>query len=190
MEDEDYAKALMNSIFRFVKEDAERTLLAGQGEYTFFEYNEDIATQRGMMLSPELWKKLVLPYLADFCKLVHKYKAYVKYHSCGAISDIIDDLIDVGVDILNPIQPKATGMDPFDLKRRFGKRICLHGGLDIQDLLPNGSTDEVHSYVRSLIDHVGNDGGFILAGSHTIQIDSKVENILAAVNEVQSLRFF
>jgi uroporphyrinogen decarboxylase len=184
IENEEYAKSLMDHIYAFVREDVRLTLEAGTREYTFIEYNDDIATQRGMMISPKLWRKLLRPYMEDFCSLVHSYHAYVRYHSCGSITDIIDDLIEIGVDILNPVQPLAAGMDPLLLKERYGNRICFHGGLDIQELLPNGTPAETRGQVRKLIDIVGKEGGYILAGSHTLQIDVKVENILAAVDEV------
>jgi uroporphyrinogen decarboxylase len=186
MTDEGYAKALMDHIYAFVREDARRTLEAGQGEYTFIEYNDDVATQRGMMISPELWRKMLRPYMEDFCSLVHSYGAYVRYHSCGSIVEIIEDLINIGVDILNPMQPLAEGMDPLLLKGRFGSRICFHGGLDTQRLLPEGTPDETRQQVRQLIDVAGKAGGYILAGSHTLQIDVRVENILAAADEALS----
>ncbi len=183
MADEDFAKALMDRIYAFVREDAKRTLEAGQRQYTFIEYNDDVATQRGMMISPELWRKMLRPYMEDFCSLAHSHGAFVRYHSCGSIVEIIEDLIDIGVDILNPVQPLAEGMDPLLLKDRFGDRICFHGGLDTQRLLPEGSPEETRQQVRRLIDIAGKGGGYILAGSHTLQIDARTENILAAADE-------
>ena len=188
MTDEDFAKALMDHIYAFVREDARRTLEAGKGDYTFIEYNDDVATQRGMMISPAIWRRMLRPYMEDFCSLVHSYGAFVRYHSCGSIVEIIEDLIDIGVDILNPVQPLAEGMDPLLLKAQFGGRICFHGGLDTQKLLPDGTPDETRRQVRRLIDTVGKHGGYILAGSHTLQIDARVENILAAADEALGRR--
>lgn len=183
VDDPQYTKELLDRIYAFVREDMRKTLEAGAGGYTFVEYNDDIATQRGMMLSPRQVRTFVLPYLHDFCQLAHAHGAFVRYHSCGAISEVIDDLIDVGIDILDPVQPLATGMDPIALLHKYKGKLCLHGGLDIQRLLPHGSIKEVRAYVERLAE-AGKDGGFILAGSHTIQIDAQVGNILAAVDEV------
>ena len=89
------------------------------------------------------------------------------------------------MDILNPVQPLAEGMDPFELKRDFGRRITFDGGIDIQHLLPNGSPGEVRAHVRRMIDVVGAEGGYILGGSHNIQADTPVENVIAMVEEAK-----
>ena len=115
--------------------------------------------------------------------LIHSYGVKVRYHSCGSIYTIIPDLIEIGVDILNPIQPLAADMDPFILKREYGDRLCFHGGIDIQDLLPNASAQEVQCQVRKMIDIMGKEGGYILSGSHTIQADANVDNLIAMIKE-------
>ena len=183
--DEEFACGLLDHIMDFVMDDARRTLEAGRGKYTFCEYNDDVATQRGMLISPEMWRKLIKPRMAAFCDLVHSYGAKVKRHCCGSVYAIIPDLIEVGVDILNPIQPLATNMNPFRLKEEFGDKLCFHGGIDIQELLPKASAQEVRRQVRKMIDIVGKGGGYILAGSHTIQADANVDNIIAMVEEAR-----
>jgi uroporphyrinogen decarboxylase len=177
----DYACFLMDRIMDFVIEDARLSILASQGKYTFVEYNDDIATQRGLLISPTMWRKYVKPRMKAFCDMVHGFGIKVKYHSCGSIYSVIPDLIEIGVDILNPIQTLAANMDPFKLKAEFGKDLCLHGGVDIQHLLPNGPKQEVCDYVQRLIDIVGKDGGYILAGTHTIQNDAKIDNVIAMI---------
>lgn len=178
----DYACLLMDKIMDFVVEDARQSILASDGKYTFVEYNDDIATQRGLLISPGMWRKLVKPRMKAFCDMVHSFGIKVKYHSCGSIYSVIPDLIEIGVDILNPIQILAANMDPFRLKAEFGKDLCLHGGVDIQHLLPNGSKSEVRDYVQRLIEILGKDGGYILSGTHTIQNDAKIENIITVVD--------
>jgi len=173
----EFAEAILHHIMSFVREDARRSLEAGQGRYTFIEYNDDVATQRGMLISPNMWRQFIKPIMADFCEMAHSYGAKVRYHSCGSIYAIIPDLIEVGVDILNPIQPLAADMDPYKIKKEFGDKICLHGGIDIQELLPNGTVEEVRETVKRMIQEVGKGGGYILAGSHTIQADANPENI-------------
>lgn len=177
----DFACRMMDRIMDFVTEDARLTLEAGESKFTFVEYNDDIATQRGLLISPAMWRKYVKPRMKAFCDMVHSHGVKVKYHSCGSIYAVIPDLIEIGVDILNPIQVLARDMDPFRLKKEFGSQLCLHGGVDIQQLLPRASKQEVSDMVKRLIDEVGRNGGYILAGSHTIQNDAKIENIVAMV---------
>jgi len=99
-------------------------------------------------------------------------------HSCGSIRRIIPDIIKIGVEILNPVQTNAEGMIPEELKLEFGRQLCFHGGVDIQHILPYGSADDVKKEVEKLIQTLGKDGGYILASTHNIQIDTPVENIL------------
>ncbi len=185
----DFACCILDHIMAFVMDDARRTLEAGEGKYTFCEYNDDVASQRSMMMSPDMWREFIKPRTASFCDLVHSYGVKVKYHSCGSIYAVIPDLIEIGVDILNPIQPLATDMDPFRLKSEFGDRLCFHGGIDIQELLPNASEQEVHRQVRKMIDIVGKEGGYIMAGSHTIQADADVDNLIAMVEEARGYSY-
>ncbi|MBC7327799.1 hypothetical protein H5T87_06755, partial [bacterium] len=108
-------------------------------------------------------------------------------HSCGSVREIIPDLIEIGLDVLNPVQPRARGMDPFELKKEFGKHLTLHGGVDEQELLPRGKPEEVKDYVKRLIDEVGKDGGLIVAPCHTLQPDTPTENVLALYESIWEL---
>jgi uroporphyrinogen decarboxylase len=177
----EFACHILDKIMEFVYEDARLTIEAGKGRFTFIEYNDDIATQRGLLISPAMWRKYIKPGMKAFCDMVHKHGVLVKYHSCGSVYDVIPDLIEIGVDILNPIQPLAKNMDPFKLKKEFGDDLCFHGGIDIQQLLPLGTKEEVKDYVTRMIEIVGKDGGYILAGSHTIQNDARIENIVSMI---------
>ncbi len=105
------------------------------------------------------------------------------HHSCGAIFGIIPALIEAGVQVLNPIQTSAAGMDPARLKREFGRQLCFHGAIDIQQTLVTGTPDEVRAEVRDRIDTLG-PGGYILAPSHVMQPDSPSANIVAMYEEV------
>lgn len=107
------------------------------------------------------------------------FDVVARYHSCGGIRPIIGDLIEIGVDILNPIQTAAAGMVPEEIKREFGDRITLNGGIDTQELLPTASPEVVHAETQRLIDELGSDGGFILAPSHVFQPDVPIDNVLA-----------
>jgi uroporphyrinogen decarboxylase len=182
-----YACNILDNIMDFVIQDVICTLEAGNGLYTFVEYNDDVAAQRSMLISPDMWRDIIKPRMITFCDIVHSYGVKVKYHSCGSIYSIIPDLIEIGVDILNPIQPLAENMDPFKLKREFGDFICFHGAVDIQDLLINANEQEVKSQIKKLIEIMGDKGGYILAGSHTIQADAKTGNIIALVETAKEM---
>ena len=101
------------------------------------------------------------------------------FHSCGAVREVIPDLINCGVDILNPLQPAAKGMEPAGLKRDFGEAIAFHGGIDIQYLLPQQSSEAVAAEVGRVAGILGAQGGYVLSSSHNIQLDTPTENILA-----------
>ncbi len=103
----------------------------------------------------------------------------VMYHCDGAIYPLIPDLIDLGVDVLNPIQSDAEGMDPAGLKEQFGDKLCFHGGIDIIETLPHGSASDVRREVKTRIKDLGSQGGYVLAGTHHIQADTPLENIQA-----------
>jgi uroporphyrinogen decarboxylase len=174
------ARAVMDPVIEFLLEKARRTLeAAGHGGFTVFEYNDDVGSQLGLLISPEMWRREIKPRMAKFCELYHGFGAVVRYHSCGSVRAIIPDLIEIGVDILNPIQPLAAGMDPFELKKEFGRHLTLNGGLDIQDFLVHANPQQVRDHTRRMIEILGREGGFILSGSHTLQADTPVENVVA-----------
>jgi len=179
----DFACRLMDHIIEYLLERSRRMLEAGGGAYTVFEYNDDVASQRGLFISPAMWRRYVQPRAARFCELARQFGAKLRYHCCGSVRAILDDLIEIGVDILNPVQPLAAGMDPFELKRRFGDRLTFDGGIDIQQLLPRASPAEVRAHTRRMIDVVGRGGGYILGPSHAIQSDTPLENIIAMIDE-------
>lgn len=139
----------------------------------------DLGTQRSLIISPEHYREFLKPFekkIFDFIKSKAP-KAKLWFHSCGAVSEIIEDFIDIGVDILNPVQPLAAGMDSFELKKRFGKRICFHGGIDLQKAMI-GSIDEVREEVEKRIRAFAVGGGYILASSNHIQEDTPPENVI------------
>ena len=111
----------------------------------------------------------------------------IAWHTCGSIVPIIPDLIEIGLDILNPIQPEAEGMDPGYLKREFGRDLIFFGGISVQNLMPYGDPESIREEVKRLCGILGEGGGYIVAPAHNIQYDTPVENILAlfeAMNEL------
>jgi uroporphyrinogen decarboxylase len=141
---------------------------------------DDVAGQRGMMLSPRAWRALVKPHLARVFAVGRGRGLPVAYHCCGALRPIIGDLIEIGMDVLNPVQSNCPGMDALELKREFGSGLAFMGGVDTQDLLPNATPAEVRRATRQLLDGMVSDGGgYILAASHTISPETPDENIFA-----------
>ena len=141
---------------------------------------DDVGGQRSMMISPQKWRAMIGPQLARIFSVGKTRGVPVAYHSCGSIRPIIPDLVEMGLDVLNPIQSNCPGMDPGELKREFGKSLSFMGGLDTQQLLPNGTPEEVYRATKHLVDVMTDGGGgFILAASHTVPPETPLENIFA-----------
>jgi uroporphyrinogen decarboxylase len=142
---------------------------------------DDQGTQNSLMISPKMFREFIKPRLKTQIETI-KANADVKVlmHCDGAILPIVEDLIDIGVDILNPIQTVVNGFeDTFALKEKYGERICFHGGIDVQQVLPNATPEEVRQEVAKRIYELGRGGGYILAPCHNINVDIPVENTLA-----------
>jgi uroporphyrinogen decarboxylase len=144
---------------------------------------DDVGTQEGLMVSREMFREFFAPRLSRLVDLAHSHGAKLLFHSCGAIRPLVEDIIEIGVDILDPLQAAAKGMEPEALKADFGDRLCLHGGICTQHLLPEGSPEDVRSEVRRRIGILGDGGGYILAPCHVVQTDVPTENVLAMVDE-------
>jgi uroporphyrinogen decarboxylase len=141
---------------------------------------DDVGGQHGMMMSPDLWRELVKPRLQNIVEIGKSNGLWNAYHSCGSVRPIIPDLIEIGIDVLNPIQCNCPGMDAFELKSEFGENLAFMGGIDTQGLLPKGTAPEIRKYTSELIEKMTNDGGgFILAASHTVPPETPFDNIFA-----------
>jgi uroporphyrinogen decarboxylase len=141
---------------------------------------DDVASQAGMLFSPRLWRALVRPELARLFAAGKQRGLWVAYHCCGALRPIVPDLVEMGLDVLNPVQSNCPGMDPLELKREFGASLAFMGGVDTQDLLPYGTPLQVERAITDLIEGMTADGGgYILAASHTIPPETPDENIFA-----------
>ncbi|HET7377548.1 MAG TPA: uroporphyrinogen decarboxylase family protein [Anaerolineae bacterium] len=153
-----------------------------------FTFWDDLAGQNGWLIRPELYRKLIKPKQRRLIEAIkQKTKAKVFYHSCGATRELIPDLIDLGFDILNPVQVSAKGMDTKQLKRDFGQDIVFWGGgVDTQHILPFGKPQAVVDEVKRRIDDLAPGGGFVFAAVHNIQAFVPPENIVAAFDTAQS----
>lgn len=145
---------------------------------------DDVASQRSLLMSPETWRLRIKPHLARVFEVGKVQGLWVAYHCCGALRPIIPDLIEMGLDVLNPIQCNCPGMEPLELKREFGSHLSFMGGVDTQGLLPHGTVKEVRRATRRLIEGMTSDGGgYILAASHTIPPETPLDNIFALYAE-------
>lgn len=174
-----YAETLINNIGEFMLEFCRKNLESIGKYIDLYGIWDDFAMQDGLMVPPDIWRKYYKPWDKKIIEVAKKYNLFVCFHICGNCTDIIPDLIEMGVDILDPVQTSAKNMEISNLKRLFGKNICFHGGLDVQKFLPFVTTDEVRSEVKRIKELFGCDGGIILGPSHYITADTPVENILA-----------
>ncbi len=152
-------------------------------------FGDDLAAQNAPLFAPEIYRELVKPRHRRMIEAVKRGRdVKVLYHSCGAVSSLIDDLIEIGVDAVNPVQVTARDMAPESLKARFGDRIAFWGGVNSQEILPFGSPDEVRTEVRRVVDILGHGGGLVLNSVHNIQNDVSAENIVAMFDEARACR--
>jgi len=150
--------------------------------------SDDIAGQRGLLFSPAIWRQHLQHRMIRWCELVHEYGLKVFYHTDGAAEPLIKPLIDCGIDVLNPIQHVCPGMDPNELKRKYGELIIFHGGVDNQKVLPFGTPTDVRREVQYLADTLGNGGkGYICCSCHNVQAGTPLNNILTMVKTVKEL---
>ena len=144
-------------------------------------FGDDWGAQRGMIMGPHLWRRFIKPRFARMVAKARSYGKSVFLHSDGDIREIVPDLIEIGLTILNPVQPDV--MDIYEIKREFGRDLAFHGGVSVQYLLPRGTQEEVRAEVRRLIGEVGENGGFIIAPTHSLGSDIPIENLVVLIEE-------
>jgi uroporphyrinogen decarboxylase len=163
----------------FFIEDFTRALEATKGRIDIYWALTDLGTQSGLLVGRETFDRFIAPSIRALAELAHRESVKFMFHSCGAVRGLIPELIELGVDILNPIQPAAVGMEPEALKQDFGDKLCFHGGIDIQYLLPLETADVVRIETRRCVETLCMEGGYILSPSHNLQQDIPTANILA-----------
>jgi uroporphyrinogen decarboxylase len=181
------AEYIFQRITDFYLEYLRRTLEAAGGGIDIVMMGDDFGTQKGLFMSPDMWRRFLRPGLKAFIDLGREYGCKVAHHSCGSIKPIIPDLIQCGLDILNPVQPDVHDMDRRELKRRFGDRLSFHGSISIQRTLPFGTPDDVRSEVQERMASLAPGGGFIFCTAHNIQADTPTENIVALFEAYRTL---
>ncbi len=148
---------------------------------------DDMATQRSTLFSPDIYRTLIKPRHKRMFEVLKSWPDLkVAFHSCGATSSLFEDLIELGVDAVNPVQVNAANMEPERLKAEFGDRLSFWGAIDTQKVLPLGSADDVRQEVRRMIDILGQSGGYVLNSVHNIQPDVPPENVVAMFDEARN----
>ena len=180
-EDPELAEAILEIPFRYHLAAARRLVEMGDD---MIWTGDDIGTQRGMLISPRTWRRFLKPRMAELISTLKRINPQVKvaYHSDGDIETIIPELIEIGVDVLNPVQPAC--IDPAKLKRQYGHDLCFWGTIDQQYILPFGTPEQVRAQVLERLETVGSDGGLILAPTHHVQLDTPLENFWAMVRAI------
>lgn len=142
-------------------------------------YYDDLASQESLLMSPDMYDRFIRPFHEKIIGLAKRFGKHVMMHSCGAVYPLIPRFIDMGLDILNPVQPTARDMAPAKLAAEFGGRLVFHGGIDVQKFLPSATPAEVKAKVEETCGILGGKGGYIMSGSHHLQADTPIENVLA-----------
>ncbi len=179
-----YIFALLDKVMEINTEVGKQLITAGAD---VIWAGDDFGGQNGMVMSPDTWRKVFKPRIKNMFDKFRTAGTNVKlaWHSCGSIIPIIPDFIELGLDILNPIQPKAAGMEPKFLKETYGRDLAFFGGIDLQELMPYGTPEQIKAEVKRRMEILGRDGGYIVAPAHNIQDDTPVENIFALFEAVK-----
>ena len=156
----------------------ERILIAGDGQIDILRPHDDYGTQTGLLFSLKMWRDYFKANTRKLTELAHRYGVFYQQHSCGAVRQVIPELIDCGVDILEPVQ-KVKGMESAELKRAFGDQLAFQGGIDTQSILPFGTPAEVIAETQAVLDALNVNGGYILMASQGFEGDVPIENIEA-----------
>lgn len=152
---------------------------SGGGEIDMFMMGDDMGGQHGPLLSPAMWRRYFRDAFKKYVEIANKYHIPVMYHTCGDVYKLIPEFIDCGLDCLQSLQPQATNMDIKRLKQEFGKYLSFQGGMDIQQVLPLGTTEDVRKMVKYAMDNAKKGGGYIICTAHNIQADTPIENVIA-----------
>jgi uroporphyrinogen decarboxylase len=146
---------------------------------------DDIGGQNSMLMSPRMWRQYLKPRMADLIASLREINPHIKiaYHTDGVVYPIIPDLIEIGVDVLNPIQPMA--MDPVKIKKEYGRNLCFWGSLDIQQTLPFGTPEQVRAEVITRLKTIGRGGGLLIGPTHNLQLDTPLENFWAMIETIR-----
>lgn len=185
----DIVESICSHVERYYRERALRVIEATGDGIDIIGSGGDVGGQQGMMLAPEVWREQIKPFTGRLISTFKKLGFITFYHSCGSIVPIIDDLIEVGLDILDPIQVNAAGMEPEALGPAFAERLTFHGAIDEVALLPHATPKKVYEETQRVIGILGRRGGYIVSPSHQVQGDTPPENIVALFEAARDFRW-
>jgi uroporphyrinogen decarboxylase len=175
-----FAESLMDRLLEIYLIIGERMIAATGGHFDIIFYGDDVAFQNGPMMSLDLYRKMIKPrHQQLFAHLKAKAQAPLLFHSCGSVYSLMEDLIEIGVDCINPVQVSAKDMDAKRLKKEFGDRMAFWGGIDTHKVLPFGTPDDVRAEVKGRIEDLAPGGGYVLNSVHNLQPEVPPENIVA-----------
>jgi uroporphyrinogen decarboxylase len=178
--DPDFIRALFEKITAIQERFAANYYSKIGGDADMVQLGDDFGTQNGPFFSPEMYREMIVPYQRRYHQAIRAgTSAKIFHHSCGSVYRLLEDMIEAGVEILNPVQTNAAEMDLKTLKKEFGSRIIFHGAINVQTVLPRGTPQEVRDEVKRVIDILAPGGGYVLAPSHNIQGDTPPENVVA-----------
>ena len=185
--DPDFARELLGRIAARCKRLMGHFLDALGDNVDIIKIGDDLGMQNNLLISPKMYREILKPVHADYIRFIReRTKARVFFHSDGDVAPLVEDFIEIGVDILNPVQTSAGSMaDLPALKKRYGRNIVFCGGIDTHRVLPAGSVAEVRNEVRRVMQILGEGGGFMAAAVHTVMDDVPPENVLAMVDAVR-----
>jgi uroporphyrinogen decarboxylase len=183
----EFAEALLKKIADLCKRLMGHFLDAAGDKLDIIKIGDDIGTQESLLMSPKMYRRILKPIHADYISFIkERTKAKVFFHTDGDVFDLIPDFIEIGVDILNPIQTSAGKMANLpELKSRFGDKLTFCGAVDTHHILPHGTIQDVRNEVKRVIDIMAPGGGYMVASVHTIMDEVPPENILAMVDAVE-----
>lgn len=178
-------EAAVTRLEEFIVEFTRRQLEATKGVADIYWYGDDFATQRGLMISPDHWRKYLLPTYKKIFAIAKEYGVKMWFHSCGTFRPVLPDLIDAGMDVWETVQVHLPENEPEVLKREYGRDVAFYGAVNSQQTLPYGTPEEVRAEVRERVRVLGKGGGYICGGDHSVLPDVPIENVLAMIDEAR-----
>ena len=182
-------EAALEHVEAFLLEYTRRMLEAAEGMVDIVWFGDDFASQRGLLVSPEDWRRFLKPTYGRLFELAKGHGARVWFHACGTFGPVLPDLIDLGMDVWETVQVHAPGNDPTTLKREYGRDIAFCGAISSQGTLPFGTPADVRAEVRERIQVLGRGGGYICGGDHSVLPDVPADNVLAMLDEAKRFTF-
>ena len=174
-----FAEALLDRVVDILIQIANRALEEAGGYVDLVMYGDDIATQNATLFRPDLYRRTIKPRHKALADAIKRHGKAILYHSCGSVYTLIRDLIEVGIDALNPVQVSAANMATDRLKREYGRELAFWGGIDTHRVLPTGTPAEVREEVKRRIGDLSENGGYVLCAVHNIQPEVPPENVVA-----------